>query len=1003
MYFRTIRDTAGQITDFSIEYSNPAARKMAAGTYQVTVGTSLRHANQQDTTINEGVFAGIRTVVDTGEPAEFDYWDPTLREWLTITRSRAGDGVLSIFRIITKQKQAELAQSAQTDLLQSILDTSLNNIFVYEAIRDPLPDGTPGPIRDFRIRMANPAACRDILPYYSGEIRGNTLLTIQPHSRVSGQFTLLCKVVETGQSIRTDQYFAHMKRWYDTSITRLGDGCVATGINITATKQAQEQATANLQAVIDNARIGIFVITPIADETGQYTDFRFKTINRFVASLAGQLPETMRGTPVSDWFATYRRAGLFDHYKRTYDTGDEQHVPLHYTVDGTDHWFDIRSIKLGDDVLVTFTDFTDLKQAQQAVEQQAALINGVLDSSANGIMAFESVRDGQGNIIDFSILMTNEAGAALVNQPMAGLPGKTLLSLFPGALEAGLFESYVTTTETGEPFHTETYYNYDGLDFWLDISAQRLGDGFVTTFIDISVIKRAQSAVEQSANELRAVINSAQAAIFLMQPIRDATGQVIDFRFRIANQMLAQYAGQETDALLNTPVSQWFPAYLTNGLFEQYRSVLHANQTRHFSFHYDADGINAWLNITAAHFGGDVLVTFSDFTDLKLLQQQLEASTTELQTIIDTSQTGIFLFSPIRDERGDVVDFRFQVANQQLASYVGQKPETVIGGLGSVWFPDYQTNGLFDAYRQTYLTGETLRFDFHYYGSGIDVWLDIMSTKMGDEVLVTFGDYTPLKRLQQQLEASVIELQRSNENLEQFAYVASHDLQEPLRKILAFGDIIQTEYAPVIGDTGADLIQRMQSAASRMQVLIRDVLAYSRVATKREAVRPVNLNTIVADVLTDLETAIADRQAVVRVAALPTLTGDAGQLRQLFQNLLGNALKFAHSATTSPVPPHIDVTTQLVRGMEAGIPVSPADAQRQFHCIEVTDNGIGFDPHQGERIFQVFQRLHGRSGYQGTGIGLAIVKKVIDNHQGYIRAEGRPGQGATFRLLLPGQ
>ena len=272
-----------------------------------------------------------------------------------------------------------------------------------------------------------------------------------------------------------------------------------------------------------------------------------------------------------------------------------------------------------------------------------------------------------------------------------------------------------------------------------------------------------------------------------------------------------------------------------------------------------------------------------------------------------------------------------------------------------------------------------------------------MATKMGDEVLVTFGDYTPLKQLQQQLEASVVELQRSNRNLEQFAYVASHDLQEPLRKIQAFGDMIQNQYAPVLGPDGADIIRRMQSAAARMQMLIKDVLAYSRVATKREVTKPVDLNQLVNGVLSDLETVIEERQADVSAEPLPTLAGDASQLRQLFQNLIGNALKFSKPAD----PPTVRIRARPVVGRDADVPVSAGDANRAFYVIEVTDNGIGFEPQHAERIFQVFQRLHSRNNYEGTGIGLAIVQKVVENHQGYIRAESQVGRGATFRILLP--
>ena len=235
-----------------------------------------------------------------------------------------------------------------------------------------------------------------------------------------------------------------------------------------------------------------------------------------------------------------------------------------------------------------------------------------------------------------------------------------------------------------------------------------------------------------------------------------------------------------------------------------------------------------WLAISVQQLGDGFVVTFTDVTALKLANKAIEGAAEELITVIDTSQTGIFLFSPVFNDDGEVVDFRFKVANRQLGRYVGQEPTAIIGDLGSRWFPDYMTNGLFENYRKAYLTGRTQRFDFHYYGSGIDVWLDILVTKMGDAVLVTFTDYTVLKKLQQQLENSIADLKRSNANLEQFAYVASHDLQEPLRKIQSFGDVLQNNYGSLIGGDGADLIVRMQTAANRMSGLIRDLLAYSR-------------------------------------------------------------------------------------------------------------------------------------------------------------------------------
>jgi PAS domain S-box-containing protein len=375
-----------------------------------------------------------------------------------------------------------------------------------------------------------------------------------------------------------------------------------------------------------------------------------------------------------------------------------------------------------------------------------------------------------------------------------------------------------------------------------------------------------------------------------------------------------------------------------------------------------------------------------------------EASVTYLQEVIDTSQTGIFLFSPVRNEAGELVDFRFRLANRTLAAYVGQEPDKVIGTLGSTWFPSFKTNGLFDSYSETYLTGKMNRFDFHYNADGIDVWLDIMSTRINDDVLVTFSDYTPLKLLQQQMQNSLSDLKQSNNNLEQFAYVASHDLQEPLRKIKSFGDILVNRYMPLLGPEGADMIGRMQLAADRMKALIEDLLAFSRISSQQHLPVPVNLNEVVQGVLTDLEPAIREKRAELHLEPMHSVMGDALQLQQAFQNLISNALKFSKKGQ----PPIIHLTTETVAGTDIKeFSLNAEQRKQQYQRIVVRDNGIGFEQQYADRIFQIFQRLHGRMEYPGTGIGLSIVQKVIEHHKGHIRAKGEPGQGATFIILLP--
>jgi PAS domain S-box-containing protein len=237
---------------------------------------------------------------------------------------------------------------------------------------------------------------------------------------------------------------------------------------------------------------------------------------------------------------------------------------------------------------------------------------------------------------------------------------------------------------------------------------------------------------------------------------------------------------------------------------------------------------------------------------------------------------------------------------------------------------------------------------------------------------------------------------RSNDNLQQFAYVASHDLQEPLRKVQQFGDLLKNRYADQLGD-GVDYLERMQSAASRMSALIRDLLTFSRISNSQNNVILVGLNQVITGVLTDLDLRLQETKAVVHVAQLPFVQGDPSQLGQLFQNLITNALKFQRAGLT----PAIGITTQRVSAIDLPAGVRPTRASVAYHRIDVVDNGIGFDEKYIDRIFQVFQRLHSKNEFAGTGIGLAICEKVATNHGGAITASSKPGEGATFSLFLP--
>lgn len=243
---------------------------------------------------------------------------------------------------------------------------------------------------------------------------------------------------------------------------------------------------------------------------------------------------------------------------------------------------------------------------------------------------------------------------------------------------------------------------------------------------------------------------------------------------------------------------------------------------------------------------------------------------------------------------------------------------------------------------------------------------------------------------------SLADLERSNSNLLQFAYIASHDLQEPLRKIQTFSDLLIKRYTTELG-AGIDYLNRIQGAAKRMSILIKDLLDFSGISTRQQASATVRLNQVIDAVLQDLEVSIADSGAHIQVGQLPVVKGDRTQLGQLFSNLLSNAIKFRRPGVT----PSIEIDYALLPKTQLPPQVNPARLASQYYRIDVMDNGIGFDSKYNDRIFQVFQRLHSKSEFAGTGIGLAICEKVAANHGGAIKAASVLGQGSVFSVYLP--
>lgn len=315
------------------------------------------------------------------------------------------------------------------------------------------------------------------------------------------------------------------------------------------------------------------------------------------------------------------------------------------------------------------------------------------------------------------------------------------------------------------------------------------------------------------------------------------------------------------------------------------------------------------------------------------------------------------------------------------------------------------------AFKEAFETGKLFYAARLIWPDGSIHWMEgrgnvIYEDKKPVKMRGTVRDITEEKSFSQALEKMVderthelqranVELEKMNQELASFAYVSSHDLQEPLRKIQAFASrVLENEYQN-LSSAGKDYFNRMQEAARRMQLLIQDLLAYSRTNKKEKEFVATDLNILVSGVIDDLEQFIQDKKAHLNVGILPELNVIPFQFRQLFTNLISNSLKFS-SEKRSLV---IDIKSRKIKGSEVNRPKLNPDLE--YYRIDVVDNGIGFDNEYGERIFEVFQRLHTRHEYEGTGIGLAICKKIVENHQGFINATAEPEKGATFTIYLP--
>ncbi len=631
-------------------------------------------------------------------------------------------------------------------------------------------------------------------------------------------------------------------------------------------------------------------------------------------------------------------------------------------------------------LLESFVDISDRKQMERALLESEAYYRAIFESTATGMAILEE---------DMTVAIGNSKLEQLTGFSKNEVEGLKPWTEFVAPEDLERIKTYHRARRRDAARAPKEYefrlITKDGTRREVFVTAALVPGTkrSVVSIVDVTALKTAQEAVRKQA----AMLDAAHDAVKTLDP--EGT---ITYWNRGAERLYGwtthEAEGQNANALLHTrfPESReaLWPKLMDSGLWEGEL----INVTR--------DGVEVTVasSWTLMKDGGGnasaILEISSDITERKKAELALAESEAKLRITLATMADGIVI-AALDETVTDCNEATLRLTQRSREEILGKPFEDLLSPEFRSLIPDarkFLVGAVLARTEPSRGKKETVRTDSQLLrknGETVDIEANISTIEDASgqpaELLIVARDVTERKQMEFQLDSSLADLQRSNAELEQFAYVTSHDLQEPLRMITSYIQIIEEDYKGKLDADADQYIAFAVEGAKRMHTLVNDLLAYSRVGTRGESFMPISLNNVLSAATANLDVAIEESHAVVTHDRLPTVLGDESQLIQLFQNLLGNAIKFR-----SDVPPIIHVGVEQTKdGWE----------------FSVHDNGIGIDMKYAERIFAVFQRLHAREEYPGTGIGLAVVKKIVERHGGRIWAESEPANGSTFYFTLP--
>lgn len=916
--------------------------------------------------------------------------------------------ILWISHDLSKEAEAEKKLNEQSRLLQTVLDASLDGVILLKAVRNE-----EGKIVDYTILFNNHTTQK----WNEKDLSGRNYFEEFPLARQSGLMEIFTGVLETGESADKEIFYEGpgFKNWFRITAIKLNeDELVSTAEDITKRKKAEEEVVARTFELKENKEFVEAITNTIPDVVTivENASGKIEFANHDAMEQLGFDAEeivTMSAEERRKLLHPDDLVPLKNYYQRFSLLSDNKENKLEYRVknkNGDWVWLSMRGrpFKRNEKGECTHSlnicrDITSYKNAEEELKKNLVLLSYTEHLAQSGSWEYE-IETGN---FHWSRGMYKIFGL----QPQLKISPEIYLDMAVEEDRSVSKKIVQNFRKKHEPFEEILRIKRNNEIRVFKIKGSVITDEkgepkkIIGADIDITNIKQTEGELKESRHWREEMAKASPDSITIYdlqkkQPV-------------YLNNCLAEWTGTPSQQLIEMGIEGRLKLVHEDDRLKllQFNSrFAHANDRDILTLEYRIkkdDGSFMWMHNRSKVFQRDekgvvthILSFLQDVTEEIKLREELKRRTEYAETILDSGIDRITVFDR---------NYRFVGWNKRCSQVHGLAKEQVLGKTILEIFPGVKNYPDVVAAQNTALKGETVHVSTikdEFTNGYMELFYVPLKNENGDTYAVVniihdVTDYVKntqaVNELNKALESKNAELAQKNEEINHFAFVASHDMKEPLRKIQTFSDWLLQQETEQLSPKGKTLLEKMNTAVKRMDVLLEDILVLTKIHSDQHREDDVDLNKTLLRVEEEMADILRKTQTTIEAGKLLTLKGNANQVFYLFKNLISNAIKFQRPGNV----PHVKITAEIVSGHELNI----SSAKEEYAKISFTDNGFGFDQKYAKKIFQVFQRLHGKHEFEGTGIGLAICKQIMENHEGSIDVQSEQGKGSVFSCYFP--